>query len=187
MHRRKTHREKIHREKAHWEKTAVHKPRREAGTILSSRPWGGHPVTPILDLQPRDCESESCSVVSDCLQPHELYSPWDSPGQNTGVSGCPLLQQIFPTRGSNPGLLHCRWILYQPSHRRSPEVKVKVIQLCLCHCMDNTVHGILQARIPDCETIYFCCFSLQHAVRSQGSPGSPSDTASWGSAMLWTS
>ena len=50
LHRGKTHKEKIHREKAHWEKTTVYKPRREAGTILSSCPWGGHPTTPDLGL-----------------------------------------------------------------------------------------------------------------------------------------
>ena len=61
-------------------------------------------------------ESESCSVVSDSLWPHGLYSPWNSPGQNTGVGSLSLLQGIFPTQGSNPGLLHCRWILYQLSH-----------------------------------------------------------------------
>ena len=41
--------------------------------------------------------SESCSVVSDSLQPHELESPWNSPGQNTGVGSLSLLQGIFPT------------------------------------------------------------------------------------------
>ena len=41
--------------------------------------------------------SESCSVVSDSLQPHELYSPWNSLGQNTGVGSLSLLQGIFPT------------------------------------------------------------------------------------------
>ena len=40
-----------------------------------------------------------------------LYSPWNSPGQNTGVGSLSLLQGIFPTQGSNPGLPHCRWIL----------------------------------------------------------------------------
>ena len=44
---------------------------------------------------------------------HELYNPWDSPGQNTGVGSLSLLQGIFPTQGSNPGLPHCRRILYQ--------------------------------------------------------------------------
>ena len=41
------------------------------------------------------------------------YSPWYSSGQNTGVGSCSLLQGIFPTQGSNPGLPHCRQILYQ--------------------------------------------------------------------------
>ena len=38
-------------------------------------------------------------------------SPWNSPGQNTRVGSLSLLQGIFPTQGSNPGLLHCRRIL----------------------------------------------------------------------------
>ena len=50
--------------------------------------------------------SESCSVVSDSLSPHGLYSPWNSPGQNIGVGSCSLLQGIFPAKGSNPGLPH---------------------------------------------------------------------------------
>ena len=49
-------------------------------------------------------ESESRSVVSDSLWLHGVYSPWDSPGQNTGVVSLSLLQGIFPTQGSNPGL-----------------------------------------------------------------------------------
>ena len=60
--------------------------------------------------------SESCSVVSDSLQPHGLYSPWNSPNQNIGVGSLSLLQGIFPTEGSYPGLLHCRHMLYQLSH-----------------------------------------------------------------------
>ena len=51
-----------------------------------------------------DSESESHSVMSDSLRPHGLYSPWNSPGQNTGVGSLSLLQGIFPTQGSNPGL-----------------------------------------------------------------------------------
>ena len=55
--------------------------------------------------------------MSISLRPHRLYSPWNSPGQNTGVGSLSLLQGIFPTQGSNPGLPRCRWILYQLSHR----------------------------------------------------------------------
>ena len=51
-------------------------------------------------------ESESCSAVSDSLRPHGLYSPRNSPGQNTAVGSRFLLQGIFPTQGSNPGLLY---------------------------------------------------------------------------------
>ena len=48
------------------------------------------------------------------------YGPWKSPGQNPGVGSRSLLQEIFPTQGSNPGLPHCRWILYQLSHQGCP-------------------------------------------------------------------
>ena len=66
--------------------------------------------------------SESRSVLSDSLQPHGLYSPWNSPGQNTRVGSLSLLQGILLTQGSNPGLWHCRRILYQLSYKRSPRV-----------------------------------------------------------------
>ena len=66
--------------------------------------------------------SESHSVMSDSLQPHGLYNPWNSPGQNTGVGTLSLLQGIFPTQGSYPGLLHCRQMLYQLSYKRSPRI-----------------------------------------------------------------
>ena len=67
--------------------------------------------------------SENHSVMSDSLQPHGLYSPWNSPGQNTGVGSLSLLQEIFPTQGLNPGLPPCRWILYQLSYQGSPVFK----------------------------------------------------------------
>ena len=51
------------------------------------------------------------------LRPHRLYSPWNSPGQNTGVGSLFFLQGI-----SNPGLLHCKQILYQLSHKGSPRI-----------------------------------------------------------------
>ena len=63
--------------------------------------------------------SESRSVVS-ALRPHGLYSPWNSPSQNTGVGSLSLLQEIFSTQGLNAGLLHCRQILDQLSHKVSP-------------------------------------------------------------------
>ena len=70
----------------------------------------------------KESESESHSVMSDPLQPHELYSPWNLLDQNTGVGSHSLLQGICPTQGSNPGLPHCRQILYKLSHRGSPRI-----------------------------------------------------------------
>ena len=80
-------------------------------------------------------ENESGSVVSDSLRPHRLYSPWHSPGQNTGVGTLSLLQGIFPTQGSNPGLPHCRHILYQLSHKGSPMSARETNILCVCVCL----------------------------------------------------
>ena len=66
--------------------------------------------------------TESPSVVSNSLRPHGLYSPWNFLDQNTGVGSPSLLQGIFPTQGLNPGLPHCRQILYQLSHQGSPRI-----------------------------------------------------------------
>ena len=83
--------------------------------------------------------------MSDSLQPHGLYSPWNSPGQNTGVGSLSLLQGIFPTQGSNPGLLHCRQILYQLSYQGGPVIKFSsVAQSCptLCDPMNRSMPGL---------------------------------------------
>ena len=73
-------------------------------------------------VDPLESETETHSIVSNCLWPHVLYSPWNSIGQNTGLGSLSLLQGIFPTQGSNPRLLHCRWIVYQLSHKGSPRM-----------------------------------------------------------------
>ena len=73
--------------------------------LLTAKQWQHH------------VESESRSVVSDSLWPHGLYSPWNSPGQNTGVGSLSLLQGIFPTQashiagGSLPALLACKVLI----------------------------------------------------------------------------
>ena len=62
-------------------------------------------------------------VGQSCLT---LCDPMDSPGQNTGVGSRSLLQQIFPTQGLNPGLLHCRRILYQLRYKEGALFTVSV-------------------------------------------------------------
>ena len=54
-------------------------------------------------------------------RPHGLHGPRNSPGQNTGVGSCSLLQGTFPNQGPTSGLPHCRRILYQLSHQGSPK------------------------------------------------------------------
>ena len=73
-------------------------------------------------MKESEVESGSHSVMSDSMKPHGLYSPWNCPGQNTGVGSFSLLQGIFPTQGSNPGFPHCRQILYHLSHKGSPRI-----------------------------------------------------------------
>ena len=73
-------------------------------------------------IQYNKSESESRSIVSNCLQRHGLYSPWNSPGQNPGVGSLSLLQGIFLTQWLNPGLPYCRQILYQLSQKGSPRI-----------------------------------------------------------------
>ena len=58
------------------------------------------------------------------LQPTKLLSPWDFPGKDTGMGHHFLLQGIFPTQGSNVGLLHCRQILYQLSYKGNPANRI---------------------------------------------------------------
>ena len=53
-----------------------------------------------------ESENESPSVMSYFLRPHGLYSPWNSPGQNTGVGSLSLLQGIFPTQELNWSFIH---------------------------------------------------------------------------------
>ena len=59
---------------------------------------------------PIDCSLPGSSV-------HEIFQ-----ARNTGVGSHSLLQGIFPTQGSNPGPLHCRWILYSLSYQLGIEL-----------------------------------------------------------------
>ena len=77
-------------------------------SLAGYSPWSCKELdtTEQLTLVMKQSESEGHSVVSDTLRSHGLYSPWNSPGQNTGMGSLSLLQGIFATQGSNPGLTH---------------------------------------------------------------------------------
>ena len=140
-------------------------------------------------LKNKKIGSESHSVVSDSLQPHGLYSPWNSQGQNTGGGSLSLLQGIFPTQGSNPGLLHCRCILYHLSHQGSPNIIFGLMNkctvfifgheerrkpnfiFCLPECTQNSLHETKE----NVKVIYFfrinfpklSCLKQQRFLNSQ--------------------
>ena len=69
----------------------------------------------------------SCPTLCDPMD----YTPWNSPGQNTGAGSLSLLQGIFLTQGLNRGLLHCRRILYQLSYEGSPKWVLLLLLLLL--------------------------------------------------------
>ena len=108
-------------------------------------------------------------VMSNSLQPHGLYSSWNSPGQNTGEGRLPLLQRIFLTQESDQGLLHWRQILYQLSYQESSETLSSVKWGC-----DNfPSRDIMKlnesdlSRIPEQQqVINECCYNYFHHFKS---------------------
>ena len=71
--------------------------------------------------------AQSCPTLRDPMDCSltRLLRPWDFPGKSTGVGCHFLLQEIFPTQGLNPGLPHCRQMLYHLSHQRSTWIIIK--------------------------------------------------------------
>ena len=91
--------------------------------------------------------------MSNSLQPHGIYSLWDSPGQNTGVGSLSLLQGIFPAQGSNPGLRHCGQILYQLSHKESPYI-CAIEEQCKLFNLKTILHSWNFLRTPNIFSLY---------------------------------
>ena len=106
-------------------------------------------------------EAQSCLTLWDpmhCSLPRFLCL-WDFPGKNTGVGCHFLLQEIFLTQGLNPGLLHCRQMLYCLSHqgkssliitKLSPGSKFLPFFVCLfCFLFCLEVREALPCSLPD--------------------------------------
>ena len=80
-----------------------------------------------------------------------LLHPWDFSGKSTRVGCHFLLQRIFPTQGSNPGLTHCKQTLYRLSHQGSPiytqlliipQNSINTISPFINQCVLGPTHGI---------------------------------------------
>ena len=124
----------------------------------------------ISETTPVTQVAQSCPTF---LWPQGLYSPWNSPGQNAGVGSLSLLQGIFQTQGSNPGLPHCKQILYHLSHKESP-IYIYIFQpyiyiwfisniyitygffqpymcVCVCVCVKDLVEIKKRAILTNCS------------------------------------
>ena len=102
----------------------------------------------VVQLCPTLCDPKDC-----------IARQGDSPRKNTGVGHHALLQGIFPTRGSNPDLLHCRQILYHLSHQEALSTTMYLFSyLRSCQGQEDplekiyplqaTQSGVLAWRIP---------------------------------------
>ena len=80
-------------------------------TRVGMGPWSN---VAVLGLVAQACPT-LCDSIDSSLPGSSVHG--DSPGKSTGVACHAFLQEIFPTQGSNPGLQHCRWILYHLSHQ----------------------------------------------------------------------
>ena len=87
--------------------------------------WSGLPCPtpenlPYQGIEPGSPALQADSLPTELSGPTRVLCPWNSLGKNTGVGCHFLLQGVFPTEGSNLGLLHCRQSLYHLSHQGSP-------------------------------------------------------------------
>ena len=137
-----------------------------------------------------------------------MRTPWNSPGKNTGVGSHSHLQGILPTQGSNPGLLHCRQILYHLSHQekqkqfdflfcyrfsqvRPPhpqqEVGFLLIEECVCVCSISHIRLFVAPWTAACQDPLSMGFPRQEYWSGLPcpAPGGLTDTGINTSVLHW--
>ena len=125
-----------------------------------SRPeyWGGQPFPSPVDLPDPGIEPRSPTLQADSLPAELQWKP-----KTIGMGSLSLLQWIFPTQESNPGLLHCRWILYQLSYQGSMSVS--------CQCRRHRDVGLISGlgKSPGGghgNPLQYSCLENPHGQRS---------------------
>ena len=103
--------------------------------------------------------------MSDSLPPQGLYSPWNSPGQNTEVGSHSLLQGIFQMQGSNPGLLHCRQLLHQLSHQGSS----RILEWVACSFSRGSSQPRNRTRVSCIVGVFFTRWATREAPKVKAS------------------
>ena len=84
-----------------------------------------------------------------------VFCSWDSPGKNSGVGSHLILQGIFLIRGSNPSLLHCRWILYCWATEETLHIGNQILPCC---------EGYLARMLISCLTLLSLFFKKVDAI-----------------------
>ena len=107
--------------------------------------------------------AQSCPT----LWRHRLYSPWNSPGQNTGMGSLFFLQGIFPTQGSNQSLPHYRKILDQLSHRGSP----RILEWVAYPFFSGSSQPSNQMKVSCTAGGFFINWDIREAPEVEGVPG----------------
>ena len=127
--------------------------------LITSR-WKEHYPSVLLSRDQVKCKNHS--VVSNSLGLHELYTPWNSPGQNTGTGSRSLLQGIFPTQGSNPGLLHCSRILYCLSYQGSS----RILEWVVCPFSCGSSQPRSQTKVSCTAGGFFTSWATREVIKS---------------------
>ena len=117
-------------------------------------------------------DTQSCLTLgSPWSVPQDSSVPGDSPGKNAGVCCHAFLQGMCPTQGSNPGLLHCRWILYYLSHQGTQNILENVKRLIagsyfisksvqdFCSWQRNLIRGKVSTKT---STLFLMKFLVRH-------------------------
>ena len=99
--------------------------------------------------------------MSDSLRSHGLLCPWDFPGKTTGVLCHFLLQGIFPTQGSNPGLPHCGHALPSkpPGKPISGEAGIQT-EVCLIPALELLSSIIMSPNLKNRQNLVCCNQSI---------------------------
>ena len=138
----------------------------------------------------------SHSVVSDSLRfrglsPTRLLRPWGFPGKNSGVGCHFLLQGIFHTQGLNPGLPHCRQMLYPLSHKGSPiccmvrlkkREKNKVGNFHVVQCESSALslpRALVQSLVGELRSCKLCGWPKKEKRKKDRSGSSGMDSGPW--------
>ena len=101
---------------------------------------------------------------------------WNSLGQTTGVGSLSFLQEIFPTQGLNPGLSHCRQILYLVDHKGNP----RILEWVAYPFSSRSSRPRNQTGVSWIAGGFFTNWAIREALKNTNHPPIFSELSQWG-------